>query len=469
MSTAEFKAEVKRDRIFLSHATPEDNEFTRWLAAKLTIAGYNVWYDFGGGLKFGDNSWDTIETTLRNDTFRLVAIASPISCKKDGVKKEWALAATLEKQIPRFIIPVRIGNLNYSDLPILIHQKNLINFEAGWHLGLQQLLETLETDHAPKVAAIETVGSLMVLQQCQPQGITFIEKSETLDSNWLELISLPDAIESTKILSSQREIPLSNKNSALPWFEFGDHIVGFANRFDIQKMFEGQVPMRPAEAYLTDEFLAGKVEVIAQVEKHDAQNRITYLVRQAWDLYAESKGLHSCSMANRSIAWYVPLGLLPKEKAEFVDFNGKTRKRQLAGISDKNKVNWHYAVSAVPILDFPKRLELRSHIVFSDFEGNLVDVTRMHRLRRGFCRNWWNDRWRGFMRGFLAYLAGGENEISMPVGSNKFIKYAAFPMTFNSPIGLSDHINLEEEAEIELGDLVTDPTEFDDIEEGASE
>ena len=39
--------------IFLSHATPEDNDFTRWLAAKLTIAGYQVWSDLNN-LKGGD-------------------------------------------------------------------------------------------------------------------------------------------------------------------------------------------------------------------------------------------------------------------------------------------------------------------------------------------------------------------------------------------------------------------------------
>ena len=29
-----------RDAIFISHANPEDNEFTVWLGARLTAAGY---------------------------------------------------------------------------------------------------------------------------------------------------------------------------------------------------------------------------------------------------------------------------------------------------------------------------------------------------------------------------------------------------------------------------------------------
>ena len=34
-----------RNKIFISHATPDDNDFTRWLALKLIGLGYDVWCD----------------------------------------------------------------------------------------------------------------------------------------------------------------------------------------------------------------------------------------------------------------------------------------------------------------------------------------------------------------------------------------------------------------------------------------
>ncbi|MEJ1938393.1 hypothetical protein WDZ92_49995, partial [Nostoc sp. NIES-2111] len=34
-----------RRLVFLGHATPQDNAFTRWLGARLTAAGYDVWLD----------------------------------------------------------------------------------------------------------------------------------------------------------------------------------------------------------------------------------------------------------------------------------------------------------------------------------------------------------------------------------------------------------------------------------------
>jgi hypothetical protein len=36
---------LARDKIFISHATPADNDFTKWLALKLIGLGYSVWCD----------------------------------------------------------------------------------------------------------------------------------------------------------------------------------------------------------------------------------------------------------------------------------------------------------------------------------------------------------------------------------------------------------------------------------------
>lgn len=46
-----------KDIIFISHATPEDNEFAIWLASRLENAGYNVWID-KNELIGGEEFWD---------------------------------------------------------------------------------------------------------------------------------------------------------------------------------------------------------------------------------------------------------------------------------------------------------------------------------------------------------------------------------------------------------------------------
>jgi hypothetical protein len=62
-----------RDFIFISHATPDDNEFVRWLGTRLTGFGYKVWadiFDLAGGTPF----WTTIEDALRKRTPHVVFV-----------------------------------------------------------------------------------------------------------------------------------------------------------------------------------------------------------------------------------------------------------------------------------------------------------------------------------------------------------------------------------------------------------
>lgn len=53
-----------RDTIFIGHATPEDNEFTIWLASRLELLGYKVWID-KKELLGGETFWETIESAIK--------------------------------------------------------------------------------------------------------------------------------------------------------------------------------------------------------------------------------------------------------------------------------------------------------------------------------------------------------------------------------------------------------------------
>ena len=55
-----------RNKIFISHATPDDNDFTRWLSLKLIALGYEIWCDLLC-LEKGTDFWNTIETEIRDN------------------------------------------------------------------------------------------------------------------------------------------------------------------------------------------------------------------------------------------------------------------------------------------------------------------------------------------------------------------------------------------------------------------
>ena len=142
-----------RDVIFISHATPNDNEFVRWLGTRLTGFGYKVWadiFDLAGGTPF----WNSIEDALRKRTLKVVFVVSKASCdpNRSGVQNEISVADAVKKSLkdPDFIIPVRIDDIAFSDLPIQIHRLNTIDFTTGWGAKLAELVDTLTKAGVPR-------------------------------------------------------------------------------------------------------------------------------------------------------------------------------------------------------------------------------------------------------------------------------------------------------------------------------
>lgn len=98
----------QRDTIFISHATPEDNEIAIWLASRLENAGYNVWID-KNELTGGEEFWDDIQGILTNKTVKFLSIISNASINKKGVKDEISFALDIERKnnLSEFILPIK--------------------------------------------------------------------------------------------------------------------------------------------------------------------------------------------------------------------------------------------------------------------------------------------------------------------------------------------------------------------------
>lgn len=103
------KAEINRAAIFISHATPEDNHFVRWLGAKLTAMGYEVWADVMR-LQGGDDWARKLEAALRNRAKKMLLVCTPSGLEKQGVRNEIQIGSDLSKKLDdkTFIIPLRL-------------------------------------------------------------------------------------------------------------------------------------------------------------------------------------------------------------------------------------------------------------------------------------------------------------------------------------------------------------------------
>lgn len=87
----EFTPSTPRTLIFLSHAAPEDNDFTAWLGARLASAGYQVWSDVTK-LIGGEVFWKDIEEAIRQHSVKFLSILSSKSPAKRGYMKELSVA-----------------------------------------------------------------------------------------------------------------------------------------------------------------------------------------------------------------------------------------------------------------------------------------------------------------------------------------------------------------------------------------
>jgi len=82
---------------------------------------------------------------------------------------------------------------------------------------------------------------------------------------------------------------------------------------------------------------------------------------------------------------------------------------------------------------------LKPAILFSeDGKAPLNSDARMHRLRRGFCRSWWNPQWRDLMLAFVSWLANGNATIDLDAGMAGPIALSASPFVLETPIAFND-------------------------------
>ena len=464
----------ERRLVFISHANPEDNEFASWLGTRLTAAGYEVWADILN-LTGGETFWRDVGDVIRKEAAVVIVAVSRASYRKDGVLDEIALAVNTGRQLNKqqFVIPIRLDDLPFSDFPERLIRLNTINFFPNWSNGFSTLLEALENIQVPQSTSDfgEALASWQRFKLRQSASIS--DMPESIFSNWFEVRYLPSHIYFSRFNASQEVMKRAFEKFKSPAIQYLRLAVSFADAATLQKEVPG-IALEHAYRVPLAQFLDGRVTIGSQISWRDAQNMVTGLLRKAWEQFARNQGLLLYEFAHGS-AWFIPLDLIEGNIATFQDDNGKKRQRRLVGRSEKRGVHWHFAVSGKVSITYPKHLLLRPHVVFTkDGRTPLDSKSRAARLRKSFCKNWWNDRWRDLLRAFVVFLSNGREEFSLPLGGDAVVRIAASPMCFDAPLSIieddsmltaeEDHAEDETEADA-LDDFDNDLNEkdFDDL------
>lgn len=90
---------------------------------------------------------------------------------------------------------------------------------------------------------------------------------------------------------------------------------------------------------------------------------------------------------------------------------------------------------------------LKPHVVFSEDGANLIaSSTKMHSLRRGFCRSWWNDRWRDLIASYVAWFSDFHSQVNLPLSELSELRVSSRMMQWTSPVSLGSNQEIVESA-----------------------
>jgi hypothetical protein len=111
------KPQAARRLLFLSHASPQDSVFAKWLATQLAIAGYVVWCDVTQ-LLGGELFWNDITEAIDSFAFRFLFVSTLEANRKPGTLRELrtALQAQKDHGLTDFIIPLKIDAFPFASM-----------------------------------------------------------------------------------------------------------------------------------------------------------------------------------------------------------------------------------------------------------------------------------------------------------------------------------------------------------------
>lgn len=387
-----------RTLIFISHATPQQNAMTLWLSSRLTLAGYSVWNDVER-LDGGDPFWADIQHAIRSDTAKYLLLASRLSVTRNGVLRELTEADNVASKLRAlsFVIPLRVDDIPWDEMPIQANQSNGIDFSKDWGVGLGRLLATLEKDGIPKKSGpteIEKICSLYT------RAVTKVRSEPTSALvNALRIRSLPDEIVySFATCASETDLRAQKRQIDVACEQHGRLLVSFANTGAMCASAPRELGLEHRHTLTREEFLSGGAATGPQMIPGDARNRLTSIVRQAIEGHFTSMGLKRFSFGT----WYVPVNWLDKKKATYQRQDGKAAYRVLTGKAKNH--TWHFGFSLKVFLG-DATVRLVPQILFSADGGE--PYADQKQLRRRHCKLWWNDTWRDRLQALVSELFAG--------------------------------------------------------------
>jgi hypothetical protein len=324
-----------REASFISHANPGDNAFVRWLGAKLTAMGYEVWADVMR--LHGGSDWSReLEEALRTRAIKMLLVCTPAGLDKQGVRNEIEIASQLAAELKdrEFIIPLRLERYRP---PFRIAQAQYVDFSRGWAAGLTELVDLLINIHKSPRRSGQSMEEWLIAQSI---GATrLIEHPERLTANWLIFRRLPQLIRYCEPRSGFSIERFQNKTlHQWPVIPFNSGVVTFASP-DRDGLIAANMPARIVYELPVRSFLDVGWEQL-KIPVYETRRQFSDLGNQAFENFLESRGLTSNERTRDRHVWWGNIRTFPLTQVRF-DWPRQSGRRQIIGVSAKRQMHWH--------------------------------------------------------------------------------------------------------------------------------
>lgn len=438
-----------RETIFISHATPEDNEFTIWLASRLETLGYKVWID-KKELLGGETFWETIENEVKLKAAKFLLVYSKNICYpatsdvKAGIQKEidFARQVTKDELLEDFLIILHMDDSGYDLFPGA-KDLNQIPFNENWADGLTTLHKKLIKDNVPKTNAYASGEAATWYLNNYIVKHPVIPKKELYYTNWWGVKSLPVAFFILRYQNEKQATIVASSNTHCLHVRDSNCITTFDStlKADIEDSF-GKTEILP-----TDTFEIKLSDLLQGFEKHtfpsfrDAENHFKKLFKRGLHNLFRSKQMKWYDMANKTNAYYHTYSSLPSSKVAFhypYSANRRPKKKNLFG-KHLEVGKWHFGVSARSVVTSFLGFYIKSHLIFTKkgFEAiDDKDLQHSHRRRKG--KRMFNEEWRDLLLAFMKSIQDDQGNIIIKTNTETDIVMQPNVETFWSDYGYYD-------------------------------
>lgn len=432
---------MERDTIFISHATPEDNDFTIWLASRLEMLGYKVWID-KEKLIGGETFWKEIDNAIRHESQKFLLVYSSNICYrreagnlKQGIYNELELAKSIanDNGLNDFIIPLKVDDSPHN-LFVGANVLNHIDFKDMWGTGLDFLVKKLERDNISKSNTKSvTFQDWFETQYTNSNGI--IAREEYYISSMWNFKILPDKFFLHQYQNKKQAEAIVNEFE-FPFSIIANVIATFSKELPSEFLVDGkQVSIRPKSVFTVSlsDIIYGNNSVSFPTTR-DMINHFKSLISSTLHSVFTQRGLEKYSFSGKKTAYFYIPGILENDKVKFIfPKNEKSKIKKVLGKYFEEQ--WHFGLSIKPRVNPNFSLSIYNHLIFTK-NGHQVlrNRKKIQSYRRKKGKTMFNEQWRDLVLAFIQGLKV-DDEIKIRVNESQFLEMEEYPVIIDSSFG----------------------------------